>query len=74
MAAGPLACYLYDYLGHHKAKMIIEQGRLMSPPSPSELLVELTLEDGRITSLIAGGRARVIKSMEVEVPESVNNE
>jgi len=66
MAAGPLACYLYDQLNIKKQKMIIEQGRLMSQPSPSELLVEFTFEDGRITQLIAGGRARVMRSFDME--------
>jgi PhzF family phenazine biosynthesis protein len=67
MAAGPLASFLYDHLGVFKEKMVVEQGRLMSPPSPSELLVELEVSDGRIRRLIAGGRARVMKTIELQI-------
>ena len=67
MAAGPLACYLYDQLNIKKQKMIIEQGRLMLQASPSEILVEFTLEDGRITQLIAGGRAKVMQTFDMEI-------
>lgn len=68
MAAGPLACYLFDYLGIKKERMIIEQGRLMTPPSPSEIIVELTLNQGQITRLAAGGRARLMHQIQVEMP------
>jgi len=68
MAAGPLACYLFDYLGIKKERLIIEQGRLMTPPSPSEIIVELTLNKGQITRLAAGGRARLMRQIQVEMP------
>ncbi len=67
MAAGPLACFLYDYLDVKKPKLIIEQGHLMTPPSPSELTAELTVEDGQIRGVLVGGRAMVAKTIEVEV-------
>jgi PhzF family phenazine biosynthesis protein len=66
-AAGPLACYLYDQLNIKKSQMIIEQGRLSPMPSPSELIVELHLEDGRITRLFVGGRAKTLRSLEIEI-------
>jgi PhzF family phenazine biosynthesis protein len=65
MAAGPLACYLYDHLGVKKPVLIIEQGHLMAPASPSELIAELRLEDGRIAGLMVGGRAMVSKTIEI---------
>ncbi len=67
MAAGPLACFLYDQLNIKKPRFLLEQGRLMPNPSPSEITVDLTLEAGRITRLLAGGRARVMRSFDVEI-------
>lgn len=67
MAAGPLACYLYDYLDVKKSQIIIEQGCLMTPPSPSELIVELIIEAGKISKLMVGGRAIVSRSINIEI-------
>ncbi|QJQ98840.1 PhzF family phenazine biosynthesis protein [Halomonas sp. PGE1] len=67
MAAGPLACYLHDHLGVAEREMLIEQGRLMQPPSPSVIRVELELADGKISRLMAGGAARVMSTLRVEV-------
>ena len=63
MAAGPLACYLRDKMGIDKDAFLIEQGHLMEPPSPSVIKVHLKFEDGKISRLIAGGKAKVMKSM-----------
>ena len=67
MAAGPLACYLYDYMGVKGPRMVIEQGFLMQPASPSEIIVDLDLRDNRIAGLMAGGRAKVSREMEIEI-------
>jgi PhzF family phenazine biosynthesis protein len=67
MAAGPLACYLYDKMGINKDVFLIEQGHLMKPPSPSVITVKLNLEDGKITGLIAGGKAKVMKSLNISI-------
>ena len=67
MAAGPLACYRYNYLGVKKPRLAIEQGHLMTPPSPSELIAELTIGAGRITRLMVGGRAIVSTVREVSL-------
>jgi PhzF family phenazine biosynthesis protein len=67
MAAGPLACYLYDKMGINKDVFLIEQGHLMKPPSPSVITVKLNFEDGKITGLIAGGKAKVIKSLTISI-------
>jgi PhzF family phenazine biosynthesis protein len=67
MAAGPLACYLYDKSGINKDVFLIEQGHLMKPPSPSLITVKLILEDGKITGLIAGGKAKVMKSLNISI-------
>lgn len=67
MAAGPLACYLHDHMGVQQGRMVIEQGFLMNPPSPSEIIVDLNLQDGRIIGLMAGGRAKVSREFEIEI-------
>jgi PhzF family phenazine biosynthesis protein len=67
MAAGPLACLLHDVLGVQDRELLIEQGWLMQPPSPSLIRVVLEREDGRITGLMAGGTGRISRSMVLEV-------
>jgi PhzF family phenazine biosynthesis protein len=67
MAAGPLACFLHDHLGVQDREMLIEQGWLMEPPSPSVIKVTLELAQGKISRLMAGGAARAVSSMRVEV-------
>lgn len=67
MAAGPLACFLHDRLGVEDREIRIEQGWLMQPPSPSVITVALELDDGKISRLMAGGAARTLSSMHVEV-------
>lgn len=58
MAAGPLACYLYDIAGQKQTAVSIEQGYFMAAPSPSVIHVELSLTpQGDIAHLLAGGRA-----------------
>ncbi|WP_025898597.1 PhzF family phenazine biosynthesis protein [Sneathiella glossodoripedis] len=66
MAAGPLACYLYDKRDVKKESLLIEQGRFMREPSPSKITVNLSLENGAITGLMAGGFGKVMNSIEVE--------
>ena len=67
MLAGPLACCLYDKMGIHKYVFLIEQGHFMKPPSPSVIRVKLNLEDDKITGLIAGGEAKVMKSLIISI-------
>lgn len=67
MAAGPLACLLHDYLGIGDREIFIEQGWLMQPPSPSVIKVVLEIANGKISRLMAGGYARTISSLRVEV-------
>ncbi|WP_259970919.1 PhzF family phenazine biosynthesis protein [Leisingera caerulea] len=69
MAAAPLACALYDHLGVRKPKLMIEQGHFMVPASPSEITVELELDAGRITGLMAGGSGAVMKEMEISLQD-----
>jgi PhzF family phenazine biosynthesis protein len=57
MAAGPLACYLYDVLKIENPKFLIQQGKYMEQPSISLIVVELEIEEGTIISLMAGGSA-----------------
>ncbi|WP_242202632.1 PhzF family phenazine biosynthesis protein [Aestuariivivens insulae] len=67
MAAGPLACYLHDMLKVKKENYMIQQGKYMTPPSPSAIQVELLKENGKIISLMAGGKGIVTKDFEIEL-------
>jgi PhzF family phenazine biosynthesis protein len=55
MAAGPLAAYLFTR--QPAASFLIEQGRYMNPSTPSLIEVQLSIEAGKICSLMAGGTA-----------------
>lgn len=59
MAAGPLAAYLFEFEKIRKTKFRIEQGRFMTNPSISQIIVELQLQENMISSLFAGGQAYV---------------
>ena len=65
MAAGPLACYLFDRAGLKRSTLLIRQGAFMAVPSPSRIRVELQLEAGNITGLFAGGEARLASTVTV---------
>ena len=67
MAAGPLACYLYDMLDLKKEQYHIEQGWFMEQPAPSLIFVDLHLEAGAITGLMAGGKGRSMRSLEIKI-------
>lgn len=67
MAAGPLACLLYDKLDIKKQTIVIEQGHFMKEPSPSIINVELSLDGDRITGLMAGGCGKVMRQIELSV-------
>jgi len=56
MAAGPLASYLYDVLKMNKSNFHIQQGLYMETPSPSLIIVNLTLKHDKIQGLMAGGK------------------
>jgi PhzF family phenazine biosynthesis protein len=66
-AAGPLACFLHDRMDIAARMLLIEQGWLMAPPSPS--LIRVTLEAGThgISGLMAGGTARIGDTMLVDL-------
>jgi PhzF family phenazine biosynthesis protein len=59
MAAGPLACYLFDNNFTSASTLIIKQGEYMTKPSPSKIYINLVLEKNKITKLYAGGDAFV---------------
>ena len=65
MAAGPLACLLFDRLEVGKPVLRIEQGVFMSPPSPSLLDARLQVADGRIGSLAVGGFGKAMERRSV---------
>jgi PhzF family phenazine biosynthesis protein len=66
-AAGPLACFLHDRLQIRKEHMVIEQGHLMSPSSPSAISVRLTVAGSEIQKLTAGGTAKLTRSMLIDI-------
>ncbi|MGS2717808.1 PhzF family phenazine biosynthesis protein [Eionea flava] len=68
MAAGPLACLLRDRLSMPKETFVIEQGNFMAVPSPSVIAVNLVIEGGAITSLMAGGEGRFVRQMTAALP------
>ena len=59
MAAGPLACYLFDNHLTTKTELMIKQGDYMAVPSPSRIYVNLEVEQGKIKQLFTGGDAFV---------------
>lgn len=65
MAAGPLACLLYQR--KPAGEMIINQGKYMSPPSDSRLKVKLDVQNGNITKLFVGGSAYVNRTLEIKL-------
>ena len=67
MAAGPLACLLWQHGRVRDTAFELEQGRFMSPPSVSRLRVRLEITDQRITGLAVGGSARIMSSRALEV-------
>lgn len=67
MAAGPLACLLFDRLEMQKQSYAIEQGVYMVPPSPSSLDARLRIENGRIKSLSVGGSGKAMDRQIVEL-------
>ena len=67
MAAGPLACYLYDFLKLKKETILIQQGWFMDVPSPSLIIVELSFEDNKIVKVMAGGKGIVKESLLIEI-------
>lgn len=67
MAAGPLACYLYDVAGVNKPQFLIEQGYSMQLASPSCIDVRLSLDQGNIQSISAGGVGIESSFLQIEI-------
>jgi PhzF family phenazine biosynthesis protein len=67
MAAGPLACYLHQQMGINKDTFNIEQGNFMTPPSASLINVSLEIKNGQISSLMAGGTAKLSEKLVVNI-------
>lgn len=67
MAAGPLACVLYDFLGCDNTEFQIEQGKFMHVPSVSLIHVDLAIKDNKISGLMAGGRGQLLKQAVVAI-------
>ncbi|MEW7291475.1 PhzF family phenazine biosynthesis protein [Aquimarina sp. 2304DJ70-9] len=67
MAAGPLACYLFDVLKIKKDRFLIQQGEYMNTPSPSLIIVDLKIEHNKIKTLMAGGKGMLKTQMKIEI-------
>ncbi|GGH61871.1 PhzF family phenazine biosynthesis protein [Filimonas zeae] len=68
MAAGPLACYLYEVMGMKISTFYIEQGHFMERPSPSLLQVGLQLVGDKINSLLVGGKGMLVDAFKMNLP------
>ncbi len=66
MAAERLVCVLHDHLHIEKNILLIEQGEFMEHLSPSLMTVELTINNEKIQSLMAGGYGKVLKSLRTD--------
>ena len=69
MAAGPLACYLYDKLALKKSRFLIQQGKFMDTPSISLIIVELEMEKDEIIGLMVGGKGIAINKIKIKFEE-----
>ncbi|WP_291966771.1 PhzF family phenazine biosynthesis protein [Maribacter sp.] len=69
MAAGPLACYLFDILNIKKNSFHIQQGKYMKDPSPSLIIVNLRIVDQKIKNLMAGGKGILNRQLEVVIDD-----
>ena len=69
MAAGPLACYLYDKLEIKKNKFMIQQGKFMTPASVSLIITELDIANGEIKGLMAGGKGTSLSKKMINLSE-----
>ncbi|WP_431686651.1 PhzF family phenazine biosynthesis protein [Hahella sp. NBU794] len=61
MGAGCASVYLYEVLGQKSEHYLIEQGRLMTPRSPSLIEAELEITDGLPHRLWIGGVAKIME-------------
>ena len=68
MAAGNLSYYLYNHMDYKRDQIVIEQGYFMEKPSKSEIIVNLTVEQGELIKIMAGGRANIGEIIEVMMP------
>lgn len=75
MAAGALGAVLYDFAGRAGPDFLIEQGRHMTPASPSRLRVQLDLTEGRISGITTGGRGllRAARCISLDGPETTHD-
>ncbi len=67
MAAGPLGCYLFDIIKLKKDRFLIQQGWFMNSPSQSLIIVDLSLDNGKITKIMAGGKGILMTSITIEI-------
>ncbi len=69
MAAGPLACYLFDILKITKNTFHLQQGKYMKTPSTSLIIVNLQVANGNIKTLMAGGKGILRKQLTIAISD-----
>ncbi len=67
MASGPLACFLWSRLGVKQKTILLEQGHLMKPPSPSLIQIDLETAHESIERLLVGGRGLAAQGISIEI-------
>ncbi|MEW7278942.1 PhzF family phenazine biosynthesis protein [Aquimarina sp. 2201CG1-2-11] len=67
MAAGPLACYLYNVLNIKKNRYLIRQGQYMDQPSPSLIIVDMQIKNNTIINLMVGGKGILKSKVSIEI-------
>lgn len=59
MGGGCAAIYLFEVMGQHETHYQLEQGRLMTPASPSLIEIQLETEGDQVQRLWVGGKGKV---------------
>ena len=67
MAAGPLACWLDMRTDGQRDGFSIEQGHMMSPPSPSLIIAQPERSGRTLTSMWIGGGARMRETRRLSI-------
>lgn len=67
MAAGPLACVLFDHYELKKTQIILGQGNYMMSKSPSRIKVDLDINQGKIMALMAGGAGKISETRKITI-------
>ena len=67
MAAGPLACLLFESGTIQRNSLVIGQGKFMNPASASRISVNLEIEQNKVKALTAGGNAYLASTRSIQI-------